>query len=105
MIVVLIIGILLSIAIPGFLQARESSRAKSCVANLKQIDSAKQQWAMDTKATTTATPTSANLAPAYVRTIPACPSAGTYTLGNVATSPSCSIGTNTANTIWSHVLP
>src|SRR5207302_1987557 len=46
MIVVLIIGILLAVAIPSFVQARESSRAKACVANLKQIDSAKQQWAM-----------------------------------------------------------
>ncbi|MCW3061592.1 MAG: prepilin-type N-terminal cleavage/methylation domain-containing protein, partial [Capsulimonas sp.] len=40
MIVVLIIGILLAVAIPSFVQARESSRAKSCIANLKQIDSA-----------------------------------------------------------------
>ena len=45
MIVVLIIGILLAIAIPNFVAARESARAKSCVGNLKQIDSAKQQSA------------------------------------------------------------
>ncbi len=50
MIVVLIIGILLAIAIPNFMKARESSRTKSCVANLKQIQAAKEQWAMDTKA-------------------------------------------------------
>ncbi|MEO0249499.1 MAG: prepilin-type N-terminal cleavage/methylation domain-containing protein, partial [candidate division WOR-3 bacterium] len=56
MIVVLIIGILLAIAVPNFIRARESSRAKSCVANLKQIESAKEQWAMDTKAAPTATP-------------------------------------------------
>ena len=37
MIVVLIIGILLAIAVPNFIKACESSRAKSCVANLKQI--------------------------------------------------------------------
>src|SRR5437016_1174804 len=49
MIVVLIIGILLAIAVPNFIRAREQSRAKSCSANLKQIDSAKQQWAMDNK--------------------------------------------------------
>ena len=40
MIVVLIIGILLAIAIPNFVSARESARAKACVGNLKQIDSA-----------------------------------------------------------------
>ena len=45
MIVVLIIGILLAIAVPNFVRARASSRLKSVVANLKQIDSAVQQWA------------------------------------------------------------
>ena len=50
MIVVLIIGILMAIAVPNFIRARESSRRSSCIANLKQIDSAKEQWAMDNKA-------------------------------------------------------
>src|SRR5947209_15377900 len=49
MIVVLIIGILLAIAVPNFIKARETSRTKSCVANLKQIDAAAEQWAMDNK--------------------------------------------------------
>src|SRR5215211_2030204 len=52
MIVVLIIGILMAIAVPNFIKARESSRRNSCVANLKQIDSAKEQWAMDNRKTT-----------------------------------------------------
>jgi prepilin-type N-terminal cleavage/methylation domain-containing protein len=43
MIVVLIIGILLAIAVPNFIKARETSRSKSCVANLKQIEAAKEQ--------------------------------------------------------------
>src|SRR5438552_13514260 len=51
------IGILLAIAIPNFVKARETSRAKSCIANLKQIDAAKEQWAMDNKAAATATNT------------------------------------------------
>ncbi|MCL6624082.1 MAG: prepilin-type N-terminal cleavage/methylation domain-containing protein, partial [Fimbriimonadales bacterium] len=45
MIVVLIIGILLAIAIPNFMRARETSRTKSCISNLRQIDAAKEQWA------------------------------------------------------------
>src|SRR5438093_9754756 len=82
MIVVLIIGILLAIAVPNFVKARETSRAKACVANLKQIEGAKEQWAMDTKAATNATPGTTDLFPTYVRNTPACPSGGTYTLGN-----------------------
>src|ERR687885_2908381 len=91
MIVVLIIGILLAIAVPNFVKARESSRAKSCIANLKQIESAKEQWAMDTKAAPTDTPADTDLygATKYVKTTPGCPSNGTYTIGSMATRPTC----------------
>src|SRR5690242_6604809 len=47
MIVVLIIGLLLAIAIPNFLHAREGSRTKTCISNLSAINTAKEQWAMD----------------------------------------------------------
>src|SRR5437667_11491433 len=80
MIVVLIIGILLAIAVPNFVKARETSRAKTCVANLKEMESAKEQWAMDTKAAPTATPGMTDLAPTYLRLPPVCPTDGTYTL-------------------------
>src|SRR6185503_8841811 len=83
MIVVLIIGILLAIAVPNFVKARESSRQKACSANLKQIEAAKEQWAMDTMASPTDTPTAAVLygSTAYVKTTPACPSNGAYAIG------------------------
>src|SRR5437588_9495004 len=93
MIVVLIIGILLAIAAPNFVKARETGRAKACESNLKEIESSKEQWAMDTKAATNATPGMTDLAPTYLRNPPACPSGGTYTLGNMLTWPTCSVRT------------
>ena len=104
MIVVLIIGILLAIAVPNFIKARETSRSKSCVANLKQIEAAKEQWCMDNKQATTATPADTDLYgnTNYVKNTPACPSGGSYTIGDMATRPVCSIGTTTTP---SHVLP
>ncbi len=47
MIVVLIIGILLAIAVPNFITARQNSRAQTIVATLEKIDAAKEQCAMD----------------------------------------------------------
>jgi prepilin-type N-terminal cleavage/methylation domain-containing protein len=109
MIVVLIIGILLAIAVPNFIRARESSRAKSCQANLKQIDSAKEQWAMDTKAASSATVAATDLygADKYVKSTPACPASGTYTIGNVGAAPTCSKTDNGTSTDASddHILP
>ena len=95
MIVVLIIGILLAIAVPNFVKARESARTKSCVANLQQIQSAKQQWAMDNKKGSTDVPVDTDLygTGKYVSgatTGPVCPSGGTYTIAAVDTDVSCS---------------
>ena len=73
MIVVLIIGILLAIAVPSFVSARESARAKSCVDNLSKLSTATQQYVMDNKLPSTATLTTAQfqgLAPTYVRSFP-----------------------------------
>ena len=97
MIVVLIIGILLAIAIPNFMRAREVSRAKSCVANLKQIETAKEQWAMDFKKSGTDEPVMADITTdaaaseqgAYMKAAPTCPSGGVYTVGAVNVNPTC----------------
>ena len=106
MIVVLIIGILLAIAVPNFIRARETSRAKSCCANLKQIDGAKQQWAMDQKKVATDIPVMATDlvgATLYIRNTPVCPSDGTYTTAAVSANPTCSVG-GTAGTYNYHGL-
>ena len=49
MIVVAIIGILAAIAIPNFIKARIQANAKACINNLKQVDGAKQQYALEFK--------------------------------------------------------
>src|SRR5262245_22572301 len=47
MIVVAIIGLLAAIAIPNFVRARQTSQTNACINNLRQIDGAKQQWALE----------------------------------------------------------
>ena len=47
MIVVAIIGLLAAIAIPNFVKARNTAQANACINNLRQIDSAVQQWALE----------------------------------------------------------
>ena len=49
MIVVAIIGLLAAIAIPNFVRARTTAQMNACINNLRQIDSAKQQWALETR--------------------------------------------------------
>jgi type II secretory pathway pseudopilin PulG len=63
MIVVAIIGLLAAIAIPNFVRARLSSQTNACLNNLRQIDSAKQQWALEFGQAGAITPSLATLQP------------------------------------------
>jgi prepilin-type N-terminal cleavage/methylation domain-containing protein len=103
MIVVAIIGLLAAIAIPNFVQARKTSQTNACINNLRQIDGAKQQWALENGQLPTATPTAAQLQVFLGRgtagslTNVACPlqptlplgTSGSYNINTVGTPPSC----------------
>ena len=92
MIVVLIIGILLAIAIPNFIKARQNSRLQTIVANLKQIENAKEQCAMDKGASSgdTTLCTQAVLTAAttgYMKAWPSGPISGSYAENAIGTAP------------------
>lgn len=91
MIVVLIIGILLAIAVPQFVNARTQSQQSTCIANLSQIESAKEEWAMEAAQPATATPTWSDLVTQYMKSQPNCPSGGTYTIQTLSVRPTCTI--------------
>jgi prepilin-type N-terminal cleavage/methylation domain-containing protein len=92
LIVVMIIGILLAIAVPSMFNASERARANACRANLRQIQSAKEQWALVNRHPGTVTPGWGHLVPQFLQRVPECPSGGTYTIHNIRTRPTCSIG-------------
>jgi prepilin-type N-terminal cleavage/methylation domain-containing protein len=96
MIVVAIIGLLAAIAIPNFIKARETARKNTCINNLRLIDGAIQQWALENgkNSTDTVTP---SLLTSYlgrggtgsINTNVKCPSGGTYHTSNVNAKPTC----------------
>ena len=51
----------LGIAIPNFIKAREASQKNACIANLKQIDGAKNTWALEQKKVNADVPADADL--------------------------------------------
>src|SRR2546422_1322851 len=82
MIVVAITGLLAAIAIPNFVRARTQSQMNACINNLRQMDGAVQQYALENKLASTATYTLSLIKP-YIKldstsNIPACPANGTY---------------------------
>ena len=103
MIVVAIIGLLAAIAIPNFIKARTTSQMNACINNLRQVDGAIQQWALENKKDAAATVGFTDIS-GYLKNSVICPSGGTtfansYTIADVSTKPLCKKVAGT------HVLP
>ncbi len=107
MIVVAIIGLLAAIAIPNFVKARATSQANACINNLRQIDAAVNEWALENKATTGQTVTYPTALTPYIKlnassSLPPCPAGGAYSVASVGASPVCSLGNSVTP---GHYLP
>jgi hypothetical protein len=83
-------GMMAAIAIPNFVKARATSQENACINNLRQIDAAKNEWALEKGKSASDIPTREDLLP-YLRSWPVCPAGGTYTIGPVGEQPTCSI--------------
>jgi len=91
MIVVAIIGLLAAIAIPNFVKARTTAQTNACINNLRQIDGAKEQWALETRKTSGAATVDSEVN-AYIKGgAPKCPGGGTYTYNAIDNPPTCSV--------------
>ena len=93
MIVVAIIGLLASIAIPNYAQSREAARRNVCISNLQQIEGAIQRWSLDMHKDEGQTVTYSDIR-SYLRHAVLCPSGGTsfedsYTITTVDAPPTC----------------
>ena len=100
MIVVAIIGLLAAIAIPNFVRARTTAQMNACINNLRQIDGAKQQWALESKASGTTAPSDVQIGPYLGRSGTTsnvyCPAAGanpafttSYAINALDVAPTC----------------
>jgi prepilin-type N-terminal cleavage/methylation domain-containing protein len=107
MIVLAIIGLLAAIAIPNYVKARGTAQKDACLNNLKQIDGAVQQYALENKRAPSDPVTEADVTP-YLKSSLVCSAGGTtfatsYTLVDCNTPTVCiSPGGGAAN---QHILP
>jgi hypothetical protein len=90
---IFLIPMLAAIAIPNFVKARTTAQMNMCINNLRQIDGAKQDWALANKKQETDTPTAQDLAP-YLKAQLTCPAGGVYTIHAVGEKPTCSIASH-----------
>ena len=93
MIVVAIIGLLAAVAIPNLVRARVAAQRTACQQNLRAVEGAKANWALDCKKSNTDAPGDGDLfgQDKYIRDKPLCPAGGTYALHAVSEKPTCTI--------------
>lgn len=101
-IVCALVGLLGAIAIPSYLRSRDAAHRSTCINNLKQIDSAIEQWATEHRQPQNAAVDFSDIHP-YLKGVLVCPSGGTsfsdsYTLSTVADLPVCQ--KDPRNHIW-----
>lgn len=73
MIVVMIIGILIAISVPVFIEARANARYRVILSDLQSIDRAQSQWRMEQGKPAGACAASADLSPGYLTQLPVPP--------------------------------
>ena len=104
MIVTTIIALMATLAIPSFIRSRTTAQTDTCIANLRHLDSAKQQWALEQGKSSTSVPNLADFAP-YIghgttNKLPICPNDATqsfttsYQINDVQTPPECLAASN-----------
>ncbi len=94
------LAILGAIVVPNFIRARTCSCQNACINNLRLIDGAKQQWALENKKVSTDIATACDLAPFLGRgtgTLPSCPNDTnhnfntSYKINAVDKAPECRV--------------
>ena len=67
-------------------------KTKTAINNLKKLDGAKEQWALENKKSAGSTVDSTGVV-SYIKgsAMPICPGGGSYSLNNVDTPPTCSL--------------
>lgn len=93
MIVVAIIGLLAAIAIPSFMKARTTSQTNACINNLRQVESGKEQWALEKRKGSGVQVVTTEVMEFLKNpsSTTNCPSGGTVTYGYTGTNATCTI--------------
>lgn len=96
MIVVLIIGVLMAIAVPAYTKSRANGQRAACIDTLREIESAKEQHAMELKLGNGDDVALTDLVGAtlYIKKLHPCTAGGSYTVNPIGTYPTCNVPTH-----------
>ena len=94
---IFLVPMMLAIAVPNFVKARDTAMRNACVNNLRDMDAAKELWALQNKKDPDAIPTEAELDTVLKDKKMAelkCLKGGSYSINSVAQLPTCTVPTH-----------
>lgn len=94
---IFVVPMMMAIAIPNFVKARDTAMRNACINNLREIDAVKEQWALENKKDADAVPTAAELdavSKNQKMSEMKCLKGGTYSINSVGQLPTCSTPTH-----------
>jgi hypothetical protein len=101
------IGVFVVVVLPNFIKARSTSSMNACINNLRQIDAAANEFALEKNLKTGDKINFPDDLTPYIKLtkdgkIPPCPQGGIYSIKKVGDVPTCSLGTTVTP---AHILP
>lgn len=104
--IIAIVAAIVITAVPAFRNHRLTQHAAQCCDQLQQIQAAKDQWEIETKASKdTPCDLATLIAPsAFLKKVPVCPEGGTYAANTLAEKATCSVGEHKSAPRYSHVI-
>ena len=84
------VAMLAAVALPAATKGRQTAQRAACLNNLRLLDIAKEEWAIDKDKHAGDVPTAADLRP-YLKNPLVCPQGGHYIIGPVGRPPRCSL--------------
>ena len=104
MIVVAIIAILAAVAIPNFVRYRKTSQMNACISNLKQLQTASEQWKMNHSGTPSMDDLTTGTDP-YIKVVPTCPADGSAYTAPTSEDGDWTCSAHGTDTDYPHALP
>jgi len=99
-ILLIVVFVWVKLIVPRLVITSRRAPKNTCIANLKQIDGAKEQWTLEHEKPKGA-PADMVAINAYLKNsqAPICPTKGVYTYNPVGTNPTCSRGPTQGHTL------
>ncbi len=93
LIVIFIFALLIAIAVPNFIKARNEVIQVTCISNLRKLDDSVNRYAASTGKSSGDEVFLTDIIPEFLKIKPQCPADGTYTLGPIGIDPrpTCSV--------------